>query len=67
MHTLVYGSTTGVYGDAGGAFFDETRAVAPASARGRGRVSTPRRRCAGSAARMACAQTILRIPGIYAA
>ena len=30
---LVYVSTTGVYGDAGGARFDETRPVAPATAR----------------------------------
>ncbi|MEY8877602.1 MAG: NAD-binding protein, partial [Leptothrix sp. (in: b-proteobacteria)] len=35
---LVYGSTTGVYGDAAGAWFDETRAVAPATARAQRRV-----------------------------
>ena len=33
VQRLVYGSTTGVYGDCGGAVFDETRAVHPATAR----------------------------------
>ncbi|MDI1350561.1 NAD-binding protein, partial [Aquabacterium sp.] len=31
LRTLVYGSTSGVYGDAQGAWVDETRAVAPAT------------------------------------
>ncbi len=36
---VVYASTTGVYGDCGGARFDETRTVAPANARAARRVS----------------------------
>jgi hypothetical protein len=38
VRRLVYASTTGVYGDCGGARFDETRAVAPATDRARRRV-----------------------------
>jgi nucleoside-diphosphate-sugar epimerase len=62
---LVYMSTSGVYGDAGGARFDETRAVAPASARGGRRVAAETLwrwfgRSTGAAV------TILRVPGIYA-
>lgn len=62
---LVYVSTTGVYGDCGGALIDETRTVAPKSARAARRVDAERvlrawaRRTGGSAA-------ILRVPGIYA-
>ena len=62
---LVYGSTTGVYGDAGGAVFDETRPVAPATDRARRRVDAETRLRAfgrASGARV----TLLRIPGIYA-
>ncbi len=63
---LVYGSTTGVYGDAGGALFDETRPVAPRNPRALRRVDAERRvRWAGRA--LGAATTILRIPGIYAA
>ncbi|MEX8518594.1 MAG: NAD(P)H-binding protein [Leptothrix sp. (in: b-proteobacteria)] len=65
-HTLVYGSTTGVYGDTGGAQFNETRAVAPATARAARRVDAEqqlRRWSLYSHVR----GTILRIPGIYAA
>ncbi len=66
VRTLVYASTTGVYGDAGGARFDETRAVAPASARGRRRVHAEAAvRWFGRA--FGVRTTILRIPGIYAA
>lgn len=62
---LVYGSTSGVYGDAGGARFDETRPVAPASARARRRVAAERRlREAGRRGHLKA--TVLRIPGIYA-
>ncbi|HWP19324.1 MAG TPA: SDR family oxidoreductase [Burkholderiaceae bacterium] len=62
---LVYASTTGVYGDAGGARFDETRAVAPATDRARRRVEAEQRvRWFGRAFGVRCA--ILRIPGIYA-
>ena len=60
IRSLVYGSTTGVYGDAQGAMFDETRAVAPATDRARRRVDAEARvRREGRAC-------ILRIPGIYA-
>jgi len=62
---LVYGSTTGVYGDCGGAFFDETRTVAPATDRAQRRVAAEGRlRAAGRTGRLAV--TVLRIPGIYA-
>lgn len=65
VRRLVYGSTTGVYGDCGGASFDETRAVAPATPRAQRRVDAEARlrhfgRVTG------CAVSILRIPGIYA-
>jgi nucleoside-diphosphate-sugar epimerase len=62
---LVYGSTSGVYGDAGGARFDETRPVAPRNDRAVRRVDAEQRvrrwslRCGWQA-------SILRIPGIYA-
>ena len=62
---LVYISTTGVYGDAGGALFDETRPPRPATGRARRRIDAERRvRLFGrtSGART----TILRVPGIYA-
>ncbi len=62
---LVYASTTGVYGDAGGERFDETRAVAPATERARRRVDAEQRvREFGRGHRVAV--TVLRIPGIYA-
>jgi len=62
---LVYGSTTGVYGDAGGARFDETRRVHPASDRARRRVDAEARvRWYGKV--FGVATTVLRIPGIYA-
>ncbi len=65
LQRIVYGSTTGVYGDCGGARFDETRAAAPATDRARRRVDAEARlRWFGrvSGARV----SILRIPGIYA-
>ncbi|ARU05152.1 hypothetical protein CCO03_11015 [Comamonas serinivorans] len=67
LRALVYGSTTGVYGDCAGAWLDETRAVNPESARARRRVAAERslrtlaRRSTWST-RVSC----LRIPGIYA-
>jgi nucleoside-diphosphate-sugar epimerase len=65
VRTLVYGSTTGVYGDAGGARFDETRAVDPASDRARRRVDAEAQlRSFGR--RCGVRVSILRIPGIYA-
>lgn len=64
--TVVYVSTTGVYGNCGGALFDETRATAPANTRAVRRVDAEqvlRRWARVSGARLA----ILRVPGIYAA
>ncbi|MCU0968858.1 MAG: SDR family oxidoreductase [Rubrivivax sp.] len=66
VQRLVYGSTTGVYGDAGGARFDETRAPRPATDRARRRVDAEARCRWYGRATGACV-TILRIPGIYAA
>jgi nucleoside-diphosphate-sugar epimerase len=62
---LVYGSTSGVYGDCAGAWVDETRAVNAGTARAQRRVAAERQlrffgRSAGVSAQ------ILRIPGIYA-
>ncbi len=65
VQRLVYGSTSGVYGDCGGAFFDETRAVAPATDRARRRVDAEAQlRWFGR--RTGARVTVLRIPGIYA-
>ncbi len=67
---LVYGSTTGVYGDCAGALVAETRPVAPHTPRAQRRVDAEqsvrllgRAQQAGGAVRT----SILRIPGIYAA
>jgi len=62
--SLVYGSTSGVYGDCGGALIDETRTPRPATARGRRRVAAEQavRRFGRGGTRV----SILRIPGIYA-
>jgi nucleoside-diphosphate-sugar epimerase len=61
---LVYVSTTGVYGDCGGALFDESRPVAPRNPRALRRVDAERvlRRWAE---RAQSALAILRVPGIY--
>ena len=65
VRRIVYGSTTGVYGDTGGAVFDETRPVAPATDRARRRVDAERRlRAFGRA--FGVSVSLLRIPGIYA-
>ncbi len=65
VQRLVYGSTSGVYGDCDGAFFDETRAVAPATDRARRRVDAEAQlRWFGR--RTGARVTVLRIPGIYA-
>ena len=65
VRRIVYGSTSGVYGDCGGALIDETRRVNPASARGRRRVDAESRlRWYGRA--FGVRVTLLRIPGIYA-
>lgn len=62
--TLVYASTSGVYGDCGGAWVAETRAVAPATARARRRVHAEQsmRRFGRAGVRA----SVLRVPGIYA-
>lgn len=63
--SLVYGSTTGVYGDCGGARVGETRPVNPRTARAQRRVDAERMvRHYGRAAHVSA--SILRIPGIYA-
>jgi nucleoside-diphosphate-sugar epimerase len=61
---FVYISTTGVYGDAGGAIVDEFTPVAPSNDRSRRRVaaeSTAQAWCAARGVRC----VILRVPGIY--
>ncbi|HHW62767.1 MAG TPA: NAD(P)H-binding protein [Rhodocyclaceae bacterium] len=63
---LVYISTTGVYGDCGGAYVDETRPCRAQTARGQRRVDAERRLrrfCRRTGVRVA----LLRAPGIYAA
>ncbi|MFM0210497.1 sugar nucleotide-binding protein [Paraburkholderia sediminicola] len=62
---LVYASTTGVYGDCGGAWIDETRALQPANARAKRRVSAEQQ-LRRATARGVVAASIARIPGIYA-
>jgi len=65
VQQIVYASTSGVYGDARGARFDETRAVAPATDRAQRRVDAERRlRWYGRA--FGTGVSLLRIPGIYA-
>ena len=62
--SLVYASTTGVYGDCHGELVIEARAVAPTTARGQRRVGAEHAiRFAG---RSGLRASILRIPGIYA-
>lgn len=63
---LVYISTSGVYGDCGGDWVAETRAVAPVNGRAVRRVDAERQlRAWGKAHRVQV--SILRAPGIYAA
>ena len=62
---LVYGSTSGVYGDCGGEFVSETRAANAVTARARKRIdaeNTVRQFGRATLRRV----SILRIPGIYA-
>ncbi|MDE2616539.1 MAG: NAD-dependent epimerase/dehydratase family protein [Burkholderiales bacterium] len=62
---LVYGSTSGVYGDCGGEWVAETRALQAGTARARRRVAAERQlRFYGRSAGVRT--SILRIPGIYA-
>ena len=63
--SLVYGSTSGVYGDCGGDWVNETRGVQPHTARATRRVHAEASvRAYGQRTGVAC--TVLRIPGIYA-
>jgi nucleoside-diphosphate-sugar epimerase len=62
---IVYGSTSGVYGDAAGLRFDETRAPSPATDRARRRLDAESSLRRYGRAFGACV-TLLRIPGIYA-
>ncbi len=65
VRRIVYASTSGVYGDAQGARFNETRAVNPATDRARRRVDAEARmRWYGRA--FGVRVSVLRIPGIYA-
>lgn len=62
---VVYGSTSGVYGDCQGQWVDETRVVAPTTARAHRRVHAEATlRHFGRSASVAV--HVLRIPGIYA-
>lgn len=62
---MVYASTSGVYGDCGGAYVDEDRPLAPLTDRARRRVDAERQLqnwCASHSVPL----VILRVPGIYA-
>jgi nucleoside-diphosphate-sugar epimerase len=63
---VVYVSTSGVYGDCGGARVDELRAVRPRTDRARRRVDAERQLALWCSER-GVALVILRVPGIYAA
>ncbi|MFM9434821.1 nucleoside-diphosphate-sugar epimerase [Janthinobacterium sp. CG_23.3] len=63
---LVYVSTSGVYGDCGGAVINETRTVAPNNARAKRRLDAERVLRAWARGSHAVL-SILRVPGIYAA
>ena len=63
---LVYISTSGVYGDCGGAWVSETHPLKATSPRSQRRVDAERQ-IRGWAIRNQVKATILRVPGIYAA
>ncbi|HEX5392394.1 MAG TPA: SDR family oxidoreductase [Rhodocyclaceae bacterium] len=63
--SVVYIGTTGVYGDCGGDHIEETRPLAPRSARTRRRADAERR-LREFGRRSGCRVTLLRAPGIYA-
>ena len=63
---LVYVSTSGVYGDCGGARVDESRPIAPATPRARRRADAERQLNSWCSEKKT-SLTILRTPGIYAA
>ncbi len=62
---LVYISTSGVYGDCGGAWVDETRPLNAQSARGQRRLDAEQQIRDWARQNRVCA-SILRVPGIYA-
>ena len=62
--SLVYASTSGVYGDCQGQWVSETRPVAPTTGRAQRRVNAER--AVRFAGRSGLRTSILRIPGIYA-
>lgn len=65
IDTLVYVSTSGVYGDCQGAWIDETRVPAPDTDRAKRRVDAER--CLRTwSKRTGSRLVILRVPGIYA-
>ncbi|MFZ6673465.1 NAD-dependent epimerase/dehydratase family protein [Undibacterium sp. Xuan67W] len=64
--SLVYVSTTGVYGDCSGVVFDETRPLHPQNARALRRVDAENQ-LRQWARRSQSRLSILRVPGIYAA
>ena len=65
VRRIVYGSTSGVYGDCAGARFDETRPVNPGTERARRRVDAETR-LRGFGRAFGARVSLLRIPGIYA-
>ena len=62
---LVYASTSGVYGDQGGALVAETRPLRPSTARAARRVAAERQ-VRDFGRRLGVRAGVLRIPGIYA-
>jgi len=65
LRRIVYASTTGVYGDRGGAPTDETAAPRPSTGRARRRADAEERLRRFGRSRRAVV-TLLRVPGIYA-
>jgi nucleoside-diphosphate-sugar epimerase len=66
LRRLIYASTTGVYGDAGGTRFDETRPVNPATPRATRRVNAEQQLRRHGQQAGGPSISLLRIPGIYA-
>ena len=65
--SVVYGSTSGVYGDCAGAWVDESRKVNPITPRAQRRVDAEARvRHVGRLRSSTVRVSVLRIPGIYA-
>ncbi len=65
--SMVYGSTSGVYGDCAGAWVDESRKVNPVTPRAQRRVDAEARvRHLGRLRSSPVQVSVLRIPGIYA-